>query len=127
MHPLTEPQRMIILGLLGEGISVEMVLHGPNEAREVAYKVGGFYKSGTVTLVPGCGNQNEMFEAYTRYGEYLWIEDMEDLIALNHDWWARSRHRGGGWDAPDSNWLRLLTVAGLVKANTQTVTTYESA
>jgi len=108
----------IIKQLLENKIPVELFL---TESGEVGYRVGGFYKSGTVDLVPN----GDGFIAHQRYNKTAKINDISDLVFLNHDWWQMSKNRYEGWAEPDSRWLSLLVKYDLVKVTEKVVKEYK--
>ena len=81
----------------------------------------GFYKSGNVTLVERPHDLPTLI-AIDRYKEETVIQDVQDIIDLNFDWWERSRTRGvDGWERPAGGWLSLFEAQGLVEKRTKTI------
>jgi len=81
--------------------------------------VDGFYKSGTVFLLP---KTDKTFTAISRYDERTDIAFIEDLVALNYQWWEYSKDRGfDGWLSPNDWWLPLLEKGGYVKTEMRKV------
>lgn len=108
---LSPAAKQIILSLLEAGIQVDLCLHEGT----VAYKVYGFYKSGTATLVPYTDGRPGMplFEAHTRYDQKDDISDFNDLVLLNREWLVRRE----GY-TPDPKWAPFLAAKGYIKEKT---------
>lgn len=85
----------------------ELLEHGINiELTKDSFLVSGFYKSGTVEVK--CRGEHDWY-AKARYNETKDIEELRDLVSLNHTWWVRGKDRWPeGWSQPDSNWVPLL-------------------
>jgi hypothetical protein len=81
------------------------------------YKIGGFYKSGTILLLP---QEGDVFIAVDRYGEKDDIDDLERLVGLNFSWWIKQHQTN-----PDPNWLPLLEKFNYVKVKQVTTTVVE--
>lgn len=64
--------------------------------------VSGFYKSGTILLVPI--KDTDIFLAKARYDDTHIIKSFEDLVEYNYTWWARSVGRYKGWEKFDPSW-----------------------
>ena len=111
----------IIKQLLEHKIPVELFL---TESGEVGYRVGGFYKSGTVDLVYGSGAFADVMIAHQRYNKTARIDGIHDLVFLNYDWWQSSKDRDKEWAEPDANWLPLLVKFNLVKVTEKVVKEY---
>lgn len=96
---------------------------------QTLFEIGGFYKSGTVTLY----DNHDCFTAVDRYGAHTEIRSIVDLVRLNYDWWIRSCDRGRTvsgyfghqaaevWEQPDHAWIPLLLEAGLIREKKQEV------
>lgn len=84
------------------------------------YEISGFYKSGTVRLIPMGGK----IEAHSRYNEVDEIDSIKDLCFLNLHWWKSSRDRYDGWKSPDGAWIPLLEKYGMISTKTETVKSY---
>lgn len=103
----------LIVELLKNGISVELELK--NDV--IGFKIDGFYKSGTVTLI----QEDDHFIAHARYGETELIESLSDLVSYNRYWWSASKERNEGWTKPNSKWLPLLLKFNLVTQRTEII------
>jgi hypothetical protein len=84
--------------------------------------VDGFYKSGTVRLVPCWDGDKVMkwdvFDRYTTNDAAQTITYFADLVALNADWWRRSYNRmEKGWSI-DERWKKHLIAAGFAEEQT---------
>lgn len=104
-----------ILGKLAES-GIEVTMLSVN-----SFAVGGFYKSGTVTV-------DLVAETITaRYNEVSAFNgDLRQiLVDTNYDWWQHSKDRFDGWASPDSNWLPLLMEYGLITKVEKTVVEYK--
>lgn len=62
------------------------------------FVVEGFYKSGTIEIQ--CRNEADWY-AVARYQEKTDVEDIQDIVAINHLWWLRGKERYEGWSQPD--------------------------
>ena len=119
----------IIMDCLTRGIDVTLCLIDGKNVEGAsqpipAYQIDGFYKSGTVTLVPlGEGR----YQVRARYDEISEIDSFEDLVGINAQWWERSRTRSDGWEAPHPKWVGDLVRCGYVHVETRTVSTYRTA
>lgn len=82
------------------------------------YRLGGFYKSGTMLLVPYENGQN--FMAVDRYGSKKEILELEDIVSLNFYWWIKEHQTN-----PNPNWLPLLEKFNFVKVRQVTTTIVE--
>lgn len=103
---LSPAAEALLRELLGHGIPVELTLLNNG----IAYKVGGFYKSGSVTLEAGSGLPSDpLFRAHARYGGADEIRTLLDLALLNYDWLTRQ-----AFPKPDSKWAPLLEAQGLI-------------
>lgn len=91
--------------LLEAGITVELTSD--------SFLVHGFYNSGVVEVK--CQGESDWF-ATDRYHNVTSIEDVQDLVALNVQWWQSSKDRYVGWNQPDSQWLKLLVQYEYVQA-----------
>jgi len=65
----------------------------------IGYEIGGFSKSGTVTLYQ---RQDNKIESVGRYGEKTIIESFNDLIFLSFNWYSKYKDREP-FTQPDSN------------------------
>ena len=69
------------------------------------FQVGGFYKSGTVTV------DFTKMEVTARYNEVTQFTEVDDLAVvlaeLNQDWQARSAWRAEFWESPAEEWARV--------------------
>lgn len=129
---LTPAQLELVQTLLDANLSLGLTKEG--------FTVDGFYKSGTVTLVPmdqtpeyrdvpysfkqGRARvrdvrkeqvEKPLFVAHSRYDGRDDVNSLSDLVSLNHLWWMRSKERFGGWSEPEEPWLSLMAEAGYVK------------
>jgi hypothetical protein len=109
----------IIVTLVQNEIPVSIVQKEIDGEKQIGFEVDGFYKSGTVFLLP---TSDRTFTAISRYNERTDIAFIEDLVALNYEWWDRSKDRGfDGWKSPDCRWMALLEKGGYVKTEMQKV------
>ena len=94
----------------------ELLEHGINvELTKDSFLVSGFYKSGVVEVK--CRGEHDWC-AKARYNETTSIEELRDLVSLNHYWWQCSKDRYDGWSQPDSNWVPLLEKFGFITPKT---------
>lgn len=84
------------------------------------YKIGGFYKSDTVLLVPS--NTEGDFVSIDRYGGEDFIHDLSDLAGVNFGWWIKQHQTN-----PHPDWLPLLEKFKYVKVRQVTTTVVERA
>lgn len=119
MHPIVE-EMVTRSSAAGSQISVELVADEAS-VTGIAYKIDGFYKSGTAILVPKASGR---LLAKTRYGNEDDIDDFRELVALNHQWWVRSKDRHDGWERPAEPWATWMVEFGMVKVNTRIVKEY---
>lgn len=115
----------ILETLLNYGIRVELVIHPDDDQRErhpFGFRIGGFYKSGSVTLMPY--DDDGTLYAIDRYNGKREIYDIRSLCALNVEWWERSKNRYDGWADPDINWIPLLIEYGFINEKVMEVKTY---
>lgn len=108
-----------LLPLLKNNIPIELSFD--KEAEELGYVVSGFYKSGTVILIP---NEHSVL-VKARYNEQTTIDTLGQLVGINNLWWERSKGRYEGWSNPDSMWISLLKEFGYIKEKTKTIIYYE--
>lgn len=99
----------------------ELVVRGLEvKVSSEGYKVDGFYKSGSVTLIPvDPENPISPLTCVQRYDEKEEVKNFDDLVLINFKWWDRSTKRG--WGSPDAFWLPHFERLNLVKVSTQTV------
>ena len=119
MHPIVE-ELVTRSATAGSPINVELVAD-EDSLTGIAYKIYGFYKSGDAILVPKAGGR---LLAKTRYDNEDDIDSFRELVALNHQWWVRSKDRHDGWAAPAEPWATWMVEFGMVKVNTHIVKEY---
>lgn len=102
------------------GIPVELV-RDERSPTGISYKIDGFYKSGSVLLIPQLDGS---MLARARYNEETRLHDFRDLVSLNYDWWTRSKARYEGWAAPDAGWVEWMIEFGWIERVVTPVTTY---
>lgn len=93
-----------ITTLVERGIPVLLIREG--------FEIDGFYKSGTIRV----SKTPDGWRAYARYEQVTDIEDVEDLVALNYNWWQGYKLAYEGWSQPDSRWVGLLEEYGFITA-----------
>lgn len=109
---------------LGKHISVELVRH-EESVSGLAYKVLGFYKSGSVLLIPRASGD---LLAISRYDERTELDNFRDLVSLNYDWWERSKDRAPSiWGTPEDCWADWMVEFGYIKRTVRTVVEYTTA
>lgn len=107
---LTSDFDTVIETCLNADLPLSLSRHGFNAVR---IEVGGFYKSGHVTLYK---DKNGDWIAEDRYGKCTPINDFSDLVDLNFQWWEMSRKRCvHSWTVPDENWKALLVKYGYIQ------------
>lgn len=85
------------------------------ESNILVYEIGGFYKSGTVSIWRKfCALETEEYIAKDRYKEQS-FSTFEDLVYLNASWWESSKDRHDGWEQPDPRWAPLLLKHGYIE------------
>lgn len=122
---LSKAQYKLIAALVSRNIGVRMV-RADVDRSVIWYQVGGFYKSGEVTLIPigPCGGEAPvLFVAHARYGEKTPITSLSDLVELNCDWFSRLCDKRYGCGV----WLDLLVEHGLVTVRHELIATVRSA
>lgn len=119
MHPLVD-LLMARAEAAGSSIHVE-ILADEESVTGISYKIQGFYKSGDAVLVPKAGGR---LLAKTRYQTEDDIDDFRELVALNYQWWQRSKDRADGWENPAEPWATWMVEFGMVKINTRVVKEY---
>lgn len=106
-------QHVVVQGCLEQGIPLTVKM---NEDRDILVEVPGFYKSGHITL-----KYDEVLTATDRYGQETTLLYFTDLLALNLEWWERSKDRASTWNEPDPIWADLLERFGFIVKETVTV------
>lgn len=101
--------------------NIEIEVNYSENSDSIEYLIGGFYKSGIVSLY--C--LDEQIFVRGRYNEIDVIYDIEDLVQLNYRWWINSRERYNGWIAPSQEWIPLLEKYNLIQKETNIVVTYK--
>ena len=96
----------------------------PFEVTKEGIRLGGFYKSGTLLLVP-LNDSSELFTALDRYDADDLIRDFTDILSIQLHWFRDSETRWEGKQSPDPIWEKHLIEYGLLKKVTETVTRYE--
>jgi hypothetical protein len=74
-------------------------------------KINGFYKSDIILLV--LNEETGGFLAIGRYDDKREINDFNDLVNYNYDWWLASHWKFEDWKMPDSNWIEHIKKLGL--------------
>lgn len=110
----------LIEDIVKRGIPVKISYDSEHD--NIIYSLDGFYKSGTVILYKTSTGKRE---CVARYNETNIIENFDDLVYLNYDWWIRSRDRSEGWQTPHDYWKHHLINKKLVTVDTRTVHTYK--
>jgi hypothetical protein len=100
-----------IIELLKNGIVVELELKND----KIGFKIDGFYKSGSVTLI----QEDDDFIAYARYNETELIHNLADLACYNKYWWSISKERSDCWKQPDKKWLPILLKFNLITSKAE--------
>lgn len=95
---------LLLKELVVRGLEVNVSAEG--------FKVSGFYKSGSVTLVPvNPENPISPLTCIQRYDEKDEVKNFDDLVLINFKWWKRSSSRG--WGGPDAFWQSQFERMGL--------------
>ena len=89
--------------------------------RKLIYNISGFYKSDIVEFYE---NELGVLIAHSRYNQVDTIENFNDLLSLNIQWWQFSKDRNTNWGSPSYGWDKLLVDAGLVTEKIKTNITY---
>ena len=113
----------LIRTLLLKGITISGVQF--NKDGNLCYAVDGFYKSGCAYVY----QDGETIIANMRYGDSVIISEsdaspFQELVALNYEWWDKSKERLDDWKTPDARWMPHLIEHGFVKEKVDTVKTY---
>lgn len=80
------------------------------------YEIEGFYKSGSVKLYKNL----DKWECTARYDEVTIVENFDDLVYINYDWWYKSRNSLEGWQEPHTYWKQHLIDKKLITVETHT-------
>jgi hypothetical protein len=119
----------ILRTLVMNGVQVELTTfdltpYGTPEPC-LAFKVHGFYKSDTVTLVPkefvseDRDHSGALYVAFDRYNMMETIYSISDLVGLNAHWWQKTIERNPGTTiGPDPQWAKLLEEHGYIRTRT---------
>jgi hypothetical protein len=94
--------------LLEAGIEVGLTREG--------FTVDGFYKSGEVRIVPSTVEGSWI--CHQRYNKTDTVENLHDIVGINHHWWLHSKERSEFWEQPDLVWAPLLVKFGYIKEKT---------
>jgi hypothetical protein len=118
MAPLIGNLPELLLDMIKGGIDFKITQTG--------IVVDGFYKSGTITLVPNLSEDGAIecrmsWTAIDRYGKESTVVTFSDLVSLNAEWWERSWERmPGGWGI-EEKWKPHLVAAGFAEEQTKCV------
>ena len=77
-----------------------------HEFSENVYEIGGFYKSGSVTLDLNTRVITARYNEQTVIPE--WSNILQELVWLNNKWHQRSKDHFDGWYEVDSGWSRVM-------------------
>jgi hypothetical protein len=118
---------IILRTLVMNGVQVELTTfdlkdYGTPEPC-LAFKVHGFYKSDSVTLVPtefiSENHSGAIYMAFDRYNMMEAIYSVQDIVALNAHWWQKTIERNPSHTiGPDSQWVKLLEEHGYIRTRT---------
>ncbi len=75
-------------------------------------EVDGFYRNGTIIVSIAASGA---CVAVDKKGHEEKIENFDDLVRLNYDWWKKSRAKKLEWMSPGKEWMEDFIRLNLVK------------